>query len=122
DQHRLLLRVAARRDRPLRRNRDVHRGRPVRLVLALAVVTGFVLAPAPSAEGAGDRPRVAVSVSPAQLAVAAPSSRRINVRNDGSEQVVVVVARRALPRQTAAKAWLQIVPGRLLLRSGRSAF
>jgi hypothetical protein len=94
----------------------------VRSTLALAVFTVLVLVLAPSAEGAGaDRPRVALSVSPAQLAVAAPGSRRINVRNDGAERIVVVVARRAVSRQNAPRTWLQVVPRRLLLRSGRSA-
>jgi hypothetical protein len=94
----------------------------VRPGLALAVFTALVLAPAPSAEGAGaDRSRVALSVSPAQLAVAAPSSRRINLRNDGAERVVVDVARRVVDPQTAAKEWLQVVPARLFLRPGKSA-
>jgi len=94
----------------------------VRAALALAVFTALVLASAPSAEGAGaDRPRVALSVSPAQLALAAPGSRRVKLRNDGAERVVVDVARRAVGRQTASKTWLQIVPARLFLRSGGSA-
>jgi len=94
----------------------------MRPALALAVVTALVLAPAPSAEGAGaDRPRVALSVSPARLALAAPASRRITVRNDGAEQIVVDVAPRAVGRQTAAKSWLQVAPARLLLRSGARA-
>jgi hypothetical protein len=89
---------------------------------ALALVTALVLAPASSADGAGaDRARVGLSVSPAQLAVAAPGSRRISLRNDGAEQVVVDVARRAVGPQTAAKEWLQVVPARLLLRPGKSA-
>jgi hypothetical protein len=94
----------------------------VRPALALAGFTALVVASAPSAEGAGaDRPRLALSVSPAQLAVSAPGSRRINLRNDGAERVVVDATRRTLGRQTAAKTWLQIVPARLLLRSGESA-
>jgi len=81
-----------------------------------------MLASAPSAEGAdADRPRVALSVSPARLALAVPGSRTIKVRNDGAERVVVDVARRTLGRQTAAKTWLQIVPSRLVLRSRESA-
>jgi hypothetical protein len=85
-------------------------------------LTALVLTSAPSAEGAGaDRPRVALSVSPARLALAAPGSRTIKVRNDGAERVVVDVARRTLGRQTAGKTWLQIVPSRLVLRSRESA-
>ncbi len=94
----------------------------MRPALALAGLTALVLASAPSAEGAGaDRPRVALSVSPAQLALAAPGSRTIKVRNDGAERVVVDATRRTLGRPTAAKTWLQIVPARLVLRSGESA-
>jgi hypothetical protein len=85
-------------------------------------LTALVLASAPIAEGAdADRPRVALSVSPARLALAAPGSRTIKVRNDGAERVVVDVARGTLGRQTAAKTWLQIVPSRLVLRSRESA-
>jgi len=43
------------------------------------------------------------------------------VRNDGAERVVVDATRRTLGRPTAAKTWLQIVPARLVLRSGESA-
>jgi hypothetical protein len=94
----------------------------VRPALALAVFTALVVAPAHSAEGAGaNRPRVALSVSPAQLALAGPVSRRIKLRNDGLERVVVDVARRTRGPQEAAKTWLQIVPRRLSLRSGGSA-
>jgi len=89
---------------------------------ALALFTVLALAPAPSAEGAGaERPRVALFVSPAHLTVAAPGSRKINVRNDGAERVVVDVARRAVARQTGTKTWFQVLPSRLSLRSGRSA-
>ena len=90
---------------------------------ALALgLTAVVLASAPSAEGAdANRPRVALSVSPARLALAAPGSRTIKLRNDGVERVVVDATRRTLVRQTATKTWLQIVPTRLSLRSGESA-
>jgi hypothetical protein len=85
----------------------------VRAALALAGLTALVPASAPSAEGAdAARPRVALSVSPAQLAVSVPGSRRIRVRNEGAERVVVDVTRRT---------WLRIVPARLTLRSGESA-
>ena len=94
----------------------------MRPALALASFTALVLASAPSAEGAdANRPRVALSVSPARLALAAPGSRTIKLRNDGVERVVVDAKRRTLGRQTATKTWFQIVPTRLSLRSGESA-
>jgi hypothetical protein len=94
----------------------------VRAAFALAGFSALVLASAPSPAGAGaDRPRVALSVSPARLALAAPGSRTIRLRNDGAERIVVDATRRTLGRKTAVKAWLQIVPARLSLRSGESA-
>jgi hypothetical protein len=85
----------------------------VRAALALAGLTMLVPASAPAAEGAGAaRPRVTLSVSPAQLALTVPGSRRIRVRNEGAERVVVDVSRRT---------WLRIVPARLSLRPGESA-
>ena len=94
----------------------------MRPALALAGLTALLLALAPSAEGAGAaRPRIALSVSPAQVTLAAPSSRRIRLRNDGAERVVVDVTRRAVRGQAAAQTWLQIVPARVLLLSGESA-
>ena len=85
----------------------------MRAALALAGLTVLVPASAPAAEGAGAaRPRVALSVSPAQLALTVPGARRIRVRNEGAERVVVNVSRRT---------WLRIVPARLSLRSGESA-
>jgi hypothetical protein len=93
----------------------------VRSALVLGL-TALVLASAPSAEGAdANRPRFALSVSPARLALAAPGSRTIKLRNDGVERVVVDATRRTLGRQTVAKTWLQVVPARLLLRAGESA-
>ena len=89
--------------------------------VVLAGLTALVLAPAPFAEGAGaDRPRVALSVSPARLVLATPGSRAIKVRNDGAEQVVVDATRRAVGGQAVAN-WVEIVPARVLLRSGASA-
>jgi len=94
----------------------------LRKALALAVVTALVPAPAPSAKGAGaDRSRVALSVSPARLALAAPGSKTIKLRNDGAERVAVDATWRTLDRQTAARTWVQIVPTHLLLRSGETA-
>src|SRR5207245_9278731 len=83
---------------------------------------GLVLASAPFAEGAdAGRPRVALSVSPAQLALAAPGSRTIKLRNNGAEQVVVDTTRRTFGRRAAAKTWLQIAPARVVLRHGGSS-
>jgi hypothetical protein len=94
----------------------------MRPAFALAGFTALVLASAPSAEGAdAGRPRVAISVSPAQLAFAAAGSRVIKLRNDGAERVVVDVNRRAIGGQTAAMTWLQFKPSRLSLRSGESS-
>jgi len=93
----------------------------VRSALALGL-TALALASAPSAEGAGaNRPHVALSVSPARLALAAPGSRTIKLRNDGVERVVVDATLRTLGRKRATKTWLQVVPTRLSLRSGESA-
>ncbi|MGZ4417635.1 MAG: COG1470 family protein [Gaiellaceae bacterium] len=94
----------------------------MRQALVLAGFTALVLASAPSAAGAdADRPRVALSVSPARLALAAPGARTIKLRNSGAEQVVVDVTRRPLDPQPAAKTWLQISPARLVLHSGENA-
>ena len=97
----------------------------MRAALALTGFTALLLASASSAQGAdagAPRGRVTLSVAPAELALIAPSSRRLKVRNDGAERVVVNVTRRALGRQPAAKTWLQIAPLRVLLRSGESRF
>ena len=89
--------------------------------LVVAGLTALVLASAPSAPGAdADRPRVALAVSPARLALAAPGSRTIKLRNSGAERVVVDVTRRPLGPQPAAKTWLHITPARLVLDSGGS--
>ena len=90
--------------------------------LLLAGLTALVLASAPSAAGAdADRPRMALSVSPARLALAAPGARTIKLRNDGAEPVIVDVTRRALGPQPAAETWLQVSPARLVLHSGENA-
>ena len=90
--------------------------------LALAALAALALASAPSAEGAGADPsRVALSVTPARLVLAAPGSRTIRLRNDGAERVVVDVTGRAAGGRKAANAWLRIVPARVALRSGESA-
>jgi hypothetical protein len=90
--------------------------------LALAVATGLVLAPTSSAKEVGEaRPPVALSVSPAHVALAAPGSRAIRLRNLGTRQVVVDAVRRALGTRAPATRWVKIVPARVVLRPGASA-
>jgi hypothetical protein len=83
----------------------------VRGLLALASLTATVPTLALEDEGARLAP-VAVSVSPARLSVAAPGSRRITLRNDGSDPVVVDVTQRP---------WLQVLPARFSLPAGARA-
>jgi hypothetical protein len=87
----------------------------VRSALALAVLAGLVLTPTPdSATGvAVDRPPVSLSVSPAKVAVVAPGSRRITVRNDGAMRVDVAIG--------VATTQLHVAPRRLQLAIGKSA-
>jgi hypothetical protein len=54
-------------------------------------------------------PPVALAVSPARVAVVAPASRTLELRNDGATMLVVDVA--------GPKAWLSIRPDRLVLPS-----
>jgi hypothetical protein len=93
----------------------------VRPRLALALAIGLVLAPTSSAKevGAG-QPPVALQVSPAHVALAAPGSRTIQLRNVGAKQVVVETARKALGPRPPANVSLTIVPTRLVLRPGSS--
>lgn len=60
---------------------------------------------------------LALSVSPARLALVAPAARRIELRNAGTARVVVDVARRPVDGRTSP-AWLQVHPTRLALRGG----
>lgn len=83
------------------------------LVLGSVVVLG--LYSAAEAVGGG-APPVALSVSPARLAVVAPASRTIELRNLGTERIVVDVARRSADR-SPSKEWLSIRPSRLVLRA-----
>jgi hypothetical protein len=94
----------------------------VRRPVALAAATGLVFAPTSSGKEVGPgRPPVALSVSPARVALAAPGSRTIRLRNVGAEQVVVETARKPLGPRAPASRWLTIVPARLLLGPGSSA-
>jgi hypothetical protein len=69
--------------------------------------------------GAGvDHPRVALFVSPAKVAVVAPGSRKITVRNDGAERVIVVITR---TNAADSRTQFAIAPRRLQLSSGKSA-
>jgi len=94
----------------------------VRAALALAGLAALLLPLAASAGAAGvGRPRVALSVSPARLALSPPGSSTITVRNDGDQRVAVDVTRRSVDAVAAAGAWLRVVPARLVLRPGASA-
>jgi hypothetical protein len=64
---------------------------------------------------------VALSVSPARIALAAPGARTIKLRNSGTERVMVDVTQRPLGPQPAAATSLRIAPARVVLRSGDSA-
>jgi hypothetical protein len=76
----------------------------------LFVSAVLLVAPASGAT----RPGVQLSVSPARLALVAPASRRIKVRNDGAQRIVVDVTHRTAE-------WLLVRPAHLRLDPGRSA-
>lgn len=65
-------------------------------------------------------PPVALSVSPARIALCAPASRTITLRNAGREDVVVEVTRRALGESAAFKSWVHVLPAHQSIRAGRS--
>jgi hypothetical protein len=62
---------------------------------------------------------VALSVSPARVALVAPASRTVELRNNGSERVVVDMSRKSVDRR-GPKPWLAIRPARVVLRAGSS--
>jgi hypothetical protein len=64
---------------------------------------------------------VALAVSPASIVLKAPASKRIMLRNTGSEGVVVEVTRRAVGESAAFKSWFRVVPASQTIRPGRSA-
>jgi hypothetical protein len=64
---------------------------------------------------------VALTVSPARLALAAPSSRTLQLSNLGTEQVVVDVTWKSLGRPVAAGGWLRIAPAHIVLPSHAQA-
>lgn len=66
-------------------------------------------------------PPVALTVSPARAALLAPAARTVEVRNLGTEQVAVDVARKSLDRKGASNRWLTIAPSHLVLRGGARA-
>jgi hypothetical protein len=92
----------------------------VRLPLALAVAVTFAPGPASLAGAGAAAPRVALSVSPARVAVTAPASRTIEVRNVGADRVTVKVVPRPIDRRTAAD-WLSVRPSHLMLVPGAHA-
>jgi hypothetical protein len=64
---------------------------------------------------------VALSVSPPRIAVTAPASRTITLRNTGGDDLVVEVTRRAVGESAAFKSWVHVLPARQTVRAGRSA-
>jgi P pilus assembly chaperone PapD len=64
---------------------------------------------------------VALAVSPASIVLKAPASKKITLRNTGSEDVVVEVTRRAIGESAAFKSWLRVVPASQSIRAGRNA-
>jgi hypothetical protein len=62
---------------------------------------------------------VALSVSPARVALVAPASRTVELRNNGGERVVVDVSRRSVDRR-GPKPWLTVRPAHVVLRAGAS--
>jgi hypothetical protein len=61
---------------------------------------------------------VAMSVSPARIAVTAPASRTITLRNTGPQDVIVEVARRAVGESAAFKSWVHVAPSRHRVAAG----
>jgi hypothetical protein len=92
----------------------------LQLTLAAAVAAAVTIAPASFAEAGAAAPRVALSVSPARVALVAPASSTIDVRNVGADSVTVAAVRRAVDRR-AAVDWLTITPSRLVLAPGSHA-
>jgi hypothetical protein len=101
---------------------------------ALAVV--LVLVPASASAGAGAaRPPVAVTVSPARVALAGTARTMVEVRNTGSSRVVVDISRagfaldlRGRPRvvggtgdRRSAAGWITVTPRTVAIRPGRTA-
>jgi len=88
------------------------------LKLALSLGSVVVVASCSAAEAVGGgAPPVALSVSPARVALVAPASRTIELRNVGGERVVVDVASKPLERPATTNRWLRVRPARLVLRA-----
>jgi hypothetical protein len=94
----------------------------VRAPAALAVAGGLIFAPTSSAKEVGAAgPSIALAVTPAHVALAAPGSRTIRLRNLGTGQVAVDVGRLPLGPRRPANRWVRVVPPRFVLRPGWSA-
>ena len=61
----------------------------------------------------------ALSVSPARLAIVAPASRRIELRNGGADSLAIEIGSRSLT--LGGVPWLNIRPTRVVLRAGARA-
>jgi hypothetical protein len=90
----------------------------VRRTLAAAATAFGVATSCGEAEGGG-APAVALSVSPARVALVAPAARSIELRNVGAAAVVVDVVRKTLDRRRPRpNDWFRVRPEHLVLRAG----
>ena len=89
--------------------------------LALAIAGVLAVVQTASAGSVGRERPLALAVSPARVALVAPASRTIQLRNLGAEAVDVAVVRKAVDRRQPAKKWLSVRPARVVLRSGSTA-
>ena len=64
-------------------------------------------------------PPANLSVSPARLAIVAPASRRLELRNGGAEPLAIEIAQRSL--MVGGMPWLSVRPSRVVLRAGARA-
>ena len=61
-------------------------------------------------------PATNLSVSPARLAIVAPASRRLELRNGGAEPLAIEIVHRSLT--VGGVPWLSVRPSRFVLRAG----
>jgi hypothetical protein len=91
---------------------------PTSILAAVAAIAAAVGSPAETASAG--RPPIALSVSPARVALAAPASTTIQLRNLGSTRVVIDATPRSVGRRVSPR-WLSIRPREFALRAGSRA-